>query len=159
MISRKPKQAGGALVGKDHRRGATIVEFTLSFMVFLLVLLGLMELGRAVWTYSTISHVTRQAGRYYMVHGSMYTADASELKQVVTRDAIGLDASKLTIKTRWKREKFNELDTIITEAVDVERGDTAEIEVSYPFQLITGDLIVDSSNFKMSSKTQVVVMN
>ena len=66
---------------------------------------------------------------------------------------------KLTIKTRWKREKFNELDTIITEAVDVERGDTAEIEVSYPFQLITGDLIVDSSNFKMSSKTQVVVMN
>ena len=158
MISRKPKQPGGALVGKDHRRGATVVEFTLSFMVFFVVLVGLMELGRAAWTYSTITHATRQVGRYYMVHGSANVADTSEVAQIVSRNAIGLEASKLTIKAKWKRGVDDAL-TVITEAAEVERGDSAEIEVSYPFQFITGGLILDANSFKISSKTQVIVMN
>ena len=39
---------------KSHRRGATIVEFSLGFMLFLVIMVTLMEFGRAMWTYSTI---------------------------------------------------------------------------------------------------------
>ena len=59
------------ILRRDTRqRGATIVEFSLVFLLFVVILVALMEFGRAMWTYAMIAHATRQAGRYCMVHGT-----------------------------------------------------------------------------------------
>ncbi len=49
------------------RRGATIVEFALVFVLFFVVLLAIMEVGRGMWVYATIATATRRAGDYCMV--------------------------------------------------------------------------------------------
>ena len=140
---------------REAQRGATIVEFTLAFMLFLLVVLGLMELGRATWTYATITHATRQAGRYCVVHGSINTASLSEIRVVVEKHTIGLESSELQLETIWNPGTAAET----TNPADVERGDTAQVIVTYPFRLVTGGLIVDASTIRMGSETRVVVVN
>ncbi len=46
-------------LGKKRRRGATVVEFSLVFMLFLVVITALIEFSRVMWTYATLAHVTR----------------------------------------------------------------------------------------------------
>ena len=52
---------------RNERRGQALVEFALVVPVFLLVVLGLFDLGRAVFYYSTISNASREAVRLAIV--------------------------------------------------------------------------------------------
>ena len=61
---------GTARRRSQAQRGSTIVEFSLVFILFIVVLMTLMELGRGMWTYATLAHAARQAGRFCMVRGS-----------------------------------------------------------------------------------------
>lgn len=49
-------------------RGQTLVELVLTLPVFLLILLGIIELGRAFLIYSEVSNAVREGARYAMVH-------------------------------------------------------------------------------------------
>ncbi|HLE59087.1 MAG TPA: TadE family protein, partial [Candidatus Limnocylindria bacterium] len=49
------------------RRGQTLVEFALILPIFLLVLVGIFDMGRAVYAYNTISNASRQAVRLGIV--------------------------------------------------------------------------------------------
>lgn len=48
-------------------RGQTLTEFALIIPVILLVLLGLFDLGRAVYAYTTISNAAREGARVLIV--------------------------------------------------------------------------------------------
>ena len=39
-------------------------------LVFMVMILGLMDFGRMVWSYTMVSHGAREATRYAVVHGS-----------------------------------------------------------------------------------------
>ena len=62
--------AQSSLRRRVRQRGVTMIEFALVFLVFIVLLVGLMEIGRAVWTYTTIAHATRRGARYATMHGS-----------------------------------------------------------------------------------------
>ena len=138
------------------RRGAAIVEFALAFMLFIVILLTLMEVGRAMWTYATLAHAARQAGRYCMVRGSLYPAVASELQGIVEKSCLGLDPSSIELETKWKNPDDG---TLRASAAAVERGDVLEVKVKYPFRLVTGSLILPQQSLPMSAKTRMVVAN
>lgn len=55
------------LLRRGHGRGQTLVEFALIVPIFLLVLLGLFDMGRAVFYFSTISNASREAVRLAIV--------------------------------------------------------------------------------------------
>ena len=138
------------------RRGSTIVEFALSFMLFIVILLTLMEVGRAMWTYTTLAHAARQAGRYCMVRGSLNPAVARELHAIVEKSCLGLDPSSIQLETKWKDPDDGR---VSANAAAVERGDVIEVKVKYPFQLVTGSLILGQQSLLMSAKTRMVVAN
>lgn len=46
-----------------RHRAQALVEFAFVFPIFLLLTFGLVELGRAVWHYNTLSNVAREAVR------------------------------------------------------------------------------------------------
>ena len=54
-----------------HRRrdegGQSMVEFALIIPLFVLVLLGLFDVGRAVYAYNTVNNAAREAGRLAIV--------------------------------------------------------------------------------------------
>lgn len=47
----------------DTRRGQALVEFSLSIMVFLAMLMGIFDLGRAIFTYNGVSEAARDIAR------------------------------------------------------------------------------------------------
>lgn len=55
----------GGLPGSE--RGQGLVEFALTLPIFLLLMLGLFELGRAVWLYNTMSGMAREGARWGIV--------------------------------------------------------------------------------------------
>lgn len=53
----------------DKPRGQAMVEFALILPVFLLLLVGLFDLGRVIWVNDTLATAAREAGRFAIVHG------------------------------------------------------------------------------------------
>jgi len=49
--------------------GSTMVEFTLVAFMFVIVLLGVVELGRMVLVFTTVTSAARAGTRYAIVHG------------------------------------------------------------------------------------------
>ena len=56
---------------RTRRRGATLVETTLVTSAFMMLLLGMLDLGLGVMRHNTLSHAARQGARQAVVHGSL----------------------------------------------------------------------------------------
>ena len=132
---------------RASRRGATMVEFALFFIGFLVLCLAVMELGRGVWTYVTLSHAARAAGRYAIVHGGTnpIPADGTTVADIAKLNAIGLDSNSVTVNVTYDSANA--------------QGNVVQVEVSYPFQFVTGGLIVSQSQVDMKSTARMIVLN
>jgi Flp pilus assembly protein TadG len=53
---------------RKDRRGQALVEFALVFPILMLMLLGLFDMGRAVFTYNTITNAAREGVRLAIVN-------------------------------------------------------------------------------------------
>jgi Flp pilus assembly protein TadG len=85
---------------QQQRRGATAVEAAIIVLVFLIVVLGMIDLGVGIFRYHTLAEASRIAAREAIVHGSLAldpwnsgTADSqmhAKIKPFL--DAAGVDA-------------------------------------------------------------------
>jgi Flp pilus assembly protein TadG len=71
------RERGTARRSWKRQRGATLVEFALSVMLLLTLMLGVVEFGRALYAYHFTSHAARQAARWAAVNGSTCSDDSS----------------------------------------------------------------------------------
>ena len=75
-------RTGNPLRDNDRRRkdrGAVLMEFVFSFILFLLVtLVGVMDLGRAIWAHNVLAHASHEAARYAIVRGGDSLSPATE---------------------------------------------------------------------------------
>ncbi|MBI5396676.1 MAG: pilus assembly protein [Verrucomicrobia bacterium] len=90
------------------KRGQSLVEFAIGLLVLLLLVFGVVDLGRAVFAYNSISHCAREGTRYAVVHGAesptpIGPADNDPALDNLLRAkyAVGLDTSRLTINSNW----------------------------------------------------------
>ena len=81
---------------KRDEKGAAAVEMAFILPVFLLFVLGIIEFGRAYWTYNSMQLAIDEAGRYAMIHT---TASDSQIASTAKANLYGLDPSKFTITT------------------------------------------------------------
>ncbi len=61
------------LTVRDHardERAQALVEFALVLPVFLLLVTGIFDVGRAVWQENTLAYAAREGTRYAIVHGA-----------------------------------------------------------------------------------------
>ena len=56
---------------RNRRRGATIVEMSIVLSVFLMLTLGMIDLGTCVFRYHVLSNAARQGARRAIVHGAL----------------------------------------------------------------------------------------
>jgi Flp pilus assembly protein TadG len=75
-------------------RGQSLVEFAIILPVIAMVVLGLLDLGRAVFTYNTLSQAARQANRTAIVDQN---SDRIKAMAVAAAPSIGLSASNVTV--------------------------------------------------------------
>ncbi|MDB5308375.1 MAG: TadE family protein [Gemmataceae bacterium] len=59
------------------RSGVTTVEMAIVGPIALILIIGIMDIGLAVWSYNNISEAVREGGRYAQIHGSKYAAWAA----------------------------------------------------------------------------------
>ena len=57
--------------------GGTLVEFSLTVLMLLMLMFGVVEMGRLVLVYTTIANSARAGARYAIVHGGDLTTGAS----------------------------------------------------------------------------------
>src|SRR5207253_7045284 len=60
----------------EGERAQSLVEFSLLLPLMLLIITGLMDVGRAVWQENTLAYAAREGTRYAIVHGSYGTPAA-----------------------------------------------------------------------------------
>jgi Flp pilus assembly protein TadG len=63
-MNQSPLRVGG----RRRSRGQGLVEFAVVLPVLMMVILGLLDLGRAIYTYNTLSQASRQASRMAIVN-------------------------------------------------------------------------------------------
>jgi Flp pilus assembly protein TadG len=97
-----------------RRRGSAIVEFSLVAFMTLIVVLGVVEMGRMILVYTDVANAARAGARYAIVHGNMRTGTgvdgpsgpADNPTQVVTvvtnfASAAPLDTSRLVVTVTY----------------------------------------------------------
>ncbi len=107
---------------RKHQRGSSLVEGALCFTVFLMILFGMIDFGRAVFAYNFISYAAREGARYAIVRGNSggHAASTTDISSFVKQEAIGLDPSAITVNTTWTQDK--------------NAGSTVQVQVQYSFQ-------------------------
>lgn len=79
-------------------RGVSAVEFALIAPVLLLILVGILDIGRAVNAYVTVSNAAREGTRYLAVHP---TAAPSAIASTVHQRVVPLDPAQVTVTASY----------------------------------------------------------
>lgn len=116
---------------RTKRRGQTLVEFALILPVFILVLMGILDLGRAVYYNATLSNAAREAAREGIVDQT-----CSHVLARAEQRAVGMQSAVATV--RWT----NPSGTTTTRSCSPVSGaagigDLTKVTVSYQFRAAT----------------------
>jgi TadE-like protein len=98
---------------RRHSRGQALVEFAFVAPIFFLILYGIVEFGRYVYTVQVLNNAAREGARYAIVHGSTalpkvgptpvgITSDdptGEYVRTVVKRFAVGVAGTSITFPT------------------------------------------------------------
>jgi Flp pilus assembly protein TadG len=137
---------------RPHRRGQTIVEFALILPIFILVLVGIVDFGRAVYASSTIQNAARQAVRVAIVDQNVTVIETEAIEHAV---ALGIDGADVDV---------NFLDDDYTSgpcSTTPDVGCIVEVEVRYTYNAATPILgnIVGTINMSGSSRQPIESQN
>jgi Flp pilus assembly protein TadG len=106
---------------RDGERGAMIAEMAIVMPVLLIVVLGLFDVGRAVWTKHTLTHIAREAVRYASVRSesSDDPATVDKIRARTISAAVGINTKLLEIEPSWGPSNHT--------------GSVVRVHVAYPF--------------------------
>ena len=118
------------LIRSDRTRGQTLVEFGLVLPVFMLLLVGIFDMGRAVLYYSTISNGSREAVRLGIVDQNV-----ADIRQAAI-DSVG---GVMALATTDVTVSFLAPDLTTTAPCPTSKliGCVVKVEIDYEFQPAT----------------------
>jgi Flp pilus assembly protein TadG len=123
-------------------QGNAMVEFSLIAVMFVMLLLGVIEMGRMILVYTTIAHAAKYGERYAIVHGYFRTGTT--------------DTTATVTDIQTQVQKFSGIAPLITSNVNVAvnyptytvggttfcgtnaAGCPVQVKVSYPFAPLLG---------------------
>jgi hypothetical protein len=114
---------------KRRHYGQSLVEFAIIFPIIFFLITGFLDLGRAVFYYSSLTNAVSEATRYAIVHktdinNAFITPTNNSLQDKVMEYAFGM--------------KLNRADIIVTIPIKVNNiFKTVSIEATYLFKPIT----------------------
>ena len=89
-----------AASGKGGARGSTAVEYAIVLPLLLMIVLGLLDVGRLIWSYTTLSRSVEAAARCAVVNATTCgSATATQSYAAGEAWGLGLTASAFTATT------------------------------------------------------------
>ncbi len=143
---------------RHRQRGQGLVEFALIFPVLILVLFGLIDLGRAVYDFNTLASASRQGVRIAIVNqngagagcvgAGSSTPDTTKLSAHDCAVAAAIAVGNVTVSVTY----MDPTDTTTCSPVAV--GCLAEVTTTYQFQAITPIISSLLGSIAMSSTSK-----
>ena len=111
------------------RRGNSTVEFAIIGPILFILTIGIIDVGRLVWSASALSHLARETTRYASVRGagSLVPATQSELETFVADRLIAMEPGDLTVAVSWSPNNLP--------------GGTVQVQLDYDFTFLLGGLV------------------
>jgi len=130
-------------------RGQSAIEFALTIVILVVLLVGMLELTMFVYTYSVLADAAKEGVRYAIVHGASGTAPAGPTGVPQTGTSWGtcssLDSGTDSVVTAVQH--YAALSLHSTSAIHVyvcypdksnNPGSAVEVSVNYPYQPLFG---------------------
>jgi Flp pilus assembly protein TadG len=163
MRDDRPTQAVRSLGGLlKQEAGSGLVEYAIIFMVFMTMLLGIADFGRALYAYHFVSNAAREATRYASVRGQTCITDtcwlydetpmgprvltATDLTKFVQNVPLGIDQTKVSLTP----------DPVWSDANE-QPGSTVQVTVSYNFNFVFP--FVYNKPLTLTSQSQTVIVH
>jgi Flp pilus assembly protein TadG len=131
----------------EATRGQSLVEFALALPVLVLVLVGLFDLGRAVYAFNTISNASRESVRVAIVNQTQADVEAEAIKQAVS---LGTTPSDVTVS-------YDDPSGTGTCATPIGIGCLASVTVVHSYTAATPVIGQIIGPFQMTSTTEMPV--
>jgi Flp pilus assembly protein TadG len=131
--------------------GSELIEYAVSILLVLTMIFGVIEVGRLMFTYTTIAQAARAGARYAAVHGALAgNAAANDPPAVVAVVDNLAAAAGLNIAN------------IVTPIVTYPNGNSnvgskVKVTVTYPFTTVIQIPQLQVLNFTISSTTEAAI--
>lgn len=136
MIRRRARLARGA--ADAPRSGQAIVEFALASMIFLMVMFGTIDFGRAVFISAELRNAAREGARY----GKIHPTDTAAIRAETVKYAVGTGLTTGSVT--------------VTCSGSCKADDKVTVSVSVGFQAITQSLLgIGPLTLSSSSTTRI----
>lgn len=150
---------------KHNQRGASMVEFAISASALLLIMFGILEFGRVMYTYHTVSNAARLASRYAIVRGANCTlldncpdATSAQIQTWVQSQVPMVDSNSLSVTATWSTSNDPSTDCSATDPAGNDTpGHLVCVTVSYPFNFAIP--FVSNTPLTLSSTSKMVIAN
>lgn len=117
----------------SKRNGSAMVEVAVCFPVFLLILLGIIEFGRAMSVNQLLNSAARIGCRAAILDGSTNTSVTSLVTSQVT-SILGCDAANITVELTVTD---GETGTELADVSAASTGDVIQLDVRVPFSAVS----------------------
>jgi Flp pilus assembly protein TadG len=134
--------------------GSALVEYAVVFLLFMTMIMGTIDFGRALYTYHYLSNVTRDAARWAAVNGAdcgpppigdnscngqgymdTQPATQSDVQTFITNQTPpGIDSTKLTATVTWP---ISTVSPATCATIQNSPGCTVKVQLSYAFSFIS----------------------
>jgi Flp pilus assembly protein TadG len=138
-----------------HERGSTLAEFAVVLTASMVLIVGIIDFGRALYTYQFVSNAARIATRYASVRGATCSASgcpatASSIQTYVRSLAPELNQAQISVVPTWN--------TTPSCAGPPSNGPgcTVSVQVTYPFTFAAVHLL-PSFTMSMSSTSKMII--
>jgi Flp pilus assembly protein TadG len=103
-------------------RGQDLVEFALTLLPLFILVIGILDLGRAAYAYAVLHNAAREGCRYGVINPD----DTDTIKNVVVNRGLGLnlDPADVTVE-------------LLDLYSNVPGDDTVQVSVTYDFTIVT----------------------
>ncbi|HVR46013.1 MAG TPA: TadE family protein [Candidatus Binatia bacterium] len=136
---------------RNRERGSTLAETAVVMAVLLTIMFGIIDFGRALYTYSFVANAAREGARWAIVRGSKCTlldhcpASSTDVQTYVQSLSEGAtNPSKISASLNFT-------------ACGNAPGCVAEVTVQYPFRFMLPFL--PTAAMTMSSTSEMVISN
>lgn len=153
----------------NHNRvsetGSAIVEFAVAVVLLLVMVFGVMDFGRALYTYHFLSNAARDATRWASVNGATCTSDGSCPGGPASQSTLntyvqnivppGVDPSKVTVAQACGVEGWGKCSASPATCILDEPGCDVQVQLSYNFNFLVP--LVHNGSIAMSSSSEQII--
>lgn len=132
--------------GRRKSLGQSLVEFALIGPIFILLLTGLLEGARLIYSYNTVNHAAQEAARHGVLASTGSVGDV-RARAIDAGDPLSINAGNVDVEVNSGSKSFG----------DREIGDRLAVTVGHDFTPIVAMVFGSSASIHVSGTSELMV--